>query len=705
MRDWLSASDLADLGLPGLPTDKSAWTRFAEREGWLERRDAQGAPLARVVRARGGERIEYHVDLLPPVALAGYVSRHVGTVDLAAEDAVAGEAGLTAAAQEARDARLTLVAAADRLARETGLSRQVADRMFAGHYALGLIDVAPWVRAAVKEFSAPTLARWRIFRRHGELKRLGVDKGAARRGKGKLESGAEGQVRAFLRAAIANQPHLSADHLKTLVEAQFPQVAGVSLRSFQRLRARIERDDKVLLTAVTNPDRFRSAYRLAGGNSKPVSRLNELWEIDASPVDALCVDGRHSVYLCVDIFSRRLIVYVSRTPRAEAVQLLIRRAILAWGVPERVHTDNGSDFVAKSSQRLFAALGVEVELSRPFQPQEKGHVERAVKTFQHDLAPLLPGFVGHNVTDRKVIEHRRAFAQRLGLDDAGAFKAELSAKELQQICDEWAAGRYANRPHAGLGGATPFQTAAAFAGKVRRIDDPRALDLLLAPIPGDGLRTVTKKGVRIEGSFYIAPNVLPETRVFVRMDPEDMGRAWLFSEDQAEYLGEAMCHELAGIDPKAAIAEARREQKRVLEESAAQLRADMRKIKPRDMVDAVVRRAAADAGKLVEFPRREESYSTPAIAAAGEAAGLTQKSAPDIRESTISDSAPPAAPVHRLPETKAMRFRRALDLEARLANNERLENEEAMWLGRYQSGSEYAAMKAAFEDFGEAALK
>ena len=66
-------------------------------------------------------------------------------------------------------------------------------------------------------------------------------------------------------------------------------------------------------------------------------------QIDASPADVMCVDGRHSVYLCVDIFSRRLIVYVSKTPRAEAVALLIRRAILAWGVPERVHTDNGSD--------------------------------------------------------------------------------------------------------------------------------------------------------------------------------------------------------------------------------------------------------------------------------------------------------------------------------------------------------------------------
>ncbi|MCC3246182.1 DDE-type integrase/transposase/recombinase [Methylocystis sp. WRRC1] len=705
MRDWLSASDLAGLGLPGLPATKRGWTDYAEREGWLERRDANGRPLVRVVKGVGGGRLQYHIDLLPPATLAAYVAKHVGRVDLPVADAE--EAALddaqTITAQEARDARLSIIAAADRLARDGGLSRVNADRMFAGLYNMGRIEVEGWVRAAVRKLSPRTLARWRALKSTEGISRLGVDKGAARRGKGRLESGEEGKVRAFLLAAIAQQPHLSSDHLRLLTIAQFPSLADVSPRSFQRMRAKIEREEKVLLTRVTNPDAYKSKYRLSGTNSHPVSRLNELWMIDASPVDALCVDGRHSVYLCVDIFSRRLIVYVSKTPRAQAVQLLMRRAIVAWGVPERVKTDNGSDFKAKSTQRLFAALGIEVEASASFSPEEKGHIERAVKTFQHDLTPLLPGFIGHNVKDRKVIEERRAFAQRLGIDDAGAFKAELTAKELQSICDDWAAGRYANRPHAGINGATPFQAAAAFAGVVRRIDDIRALDLLLAPIAaGDGTRIVTKRGVRIDGSYYLAPNVLPETRVFVRMDPEDMGRAWLFSDDGAEFLGEAICPELAGVDPAAAVAEARVQQKRLLDENAARLRADMKKIKPRDMVDVIVRNAARDAGKLVEFPKPVESYTTPGLEAA--------KAAVSDASTPVEAPAKPAATaiethVHRLPETRQQRYRRARELEARLANNERIDMEEMRWLVGYQTGAEYLAMKEMFEEFGEAALK
>ena len=58
-------------------------------------------------------------------------------------------------------------------------------------------------------------------------------------------------------------------------------------------------------------------------------RLNEVWQIDASPADMLTTDGRFTLYVCEDIYSRRLISLVTKTPRAAAVGLLIRKAILA----------------------------------------------------------------------------------------------------------------------------------------------------------------------------------------------------------------------------------------------------------------------------------------------------------------------------------------------------------------------------------------
>lgn len=446
-------------------------------------------------RGRGGT---------PARASCAAAATTVGLVDATKESAEACAEQLSLPMMESRDARMAIVAAAERFAREGRLSQAVADRLFASLYNRAEIETAAWVRGQIKETSARSLARWRALAAR-DKSRLGVDRGAVRRGKGALDRGEDGKVRALLLAAVAHNPALSADHLQKLVKDRFPAFKLPPLRTFQHFLKSLKERNETLLTRVTNPDRFKSAFRISGRNSAPVDRLNELWMIDASPADALCTDGRHAVYVCIDIFSRRLSIYVSRTPKAEAVALLMRQAILAWGVPERLKLDNGSDFIAKASQRLFASLRIEVEFSAPFSPEQKGHVERAIGTLQHDLMPTLPGYIGHSVAERKVIEERKAFSARLGQDDTSAFGVELTAKELQSYCDRWAEGRYATRAHSGLDGMTPQARAASYAGKIRRVDDIRALDLLLAPLAGaDGQRVIGKQGVRISGTIDLA---------------------------------------------------------------------------------------------------------------------------------------------------------------------------------------------------------
>jgi putative transposase len=416
---------------------------------------------------------------------------------------------------------------------------------------------------------------------------------------------------------------------------------------------------------------------------------------------------------------------VTRTPRAEAVGLLLRQALLAWGVPERIKTDNGSDFTARATRRLIAALGIETDTAHAFSPEEKGVVERAIGTLQRDLMPLLPGYIGHSVADRKVIEARRSFAARLGLDDARAFAVELSAADLQRHLDDWARDRYAHRPHGGLDGATPFAAAAAWTGPIRKIKDEAALTVLLAPVAGqDGRRMVGKQGIRIDGSHYIAPEILPGEAVFVRMDPSDMGRAYVFDEQGETFRAVAICPELAGVDPAAAVAQARAAQKRLLAERTADIRAEARKIKPRDMVEAVARQAARQAGKLVELPRRAEAHTTPALEAAGqahrggqapEAAPLRPDDAARMAAIEAAISAPtrgapmPAAQANIRPlrktETRELRFRRWLAIREAIDSGKQVSTEDAVWCGSYGETSECRSMKLVYADFGEEALK
>ena len=149
---------------------------------------------------------------------------------------------------------------------------------------------------------------------------------------------------------------------------------------FQTVITRWKTEYRNELMRLTNPDGYRSHVRFAATGSQRAQRLNEVWQVDASPADVMLKGGRHSIYMAVDVYSRRAIVLVSKTPRASAVGLLVRKCIMAWGVPEKIHTDNGSDFVAKQTKRLFAALEIEVELSIAYEPTDKGIVERTIGT-------------------------------------------------------------------------------------------------------------------------------------------------------------------------------------------------------------------------------------------------------------------------------------------------------------------------------------
>jgi hypothetical protein len=54
----------------------------------------------------------------------------------------------------------------------------------------------------------------------------------------------------------------------------------------------------------------------------------------------------------------------------------------------------------------------------------------------------------------------------------------------------------------------------------------------------------------------------------------------------------------------------------------------------------------------------------------------------------------------RRQETPQLRFKRAVALEQRIAVGETVDTAEAIWLGGYQAGPEYRALKSMREDFG-----
>ncbi|UDL90345.1 transposase family protein [Mesorhizobium sp. PAMC28654] len=747
MKDWLTAREIAAEQLPDMPASESAVIRLAGRSEW------DGSALARKRPGRGGAT-EYHLSLFPVLAQVAYQQKHI-VIELPVKPAKAApDAGLTARAQLERDARLAIVAVFERFSRTLKLGYATRVQVFTDKYNAGSLNIEPWAREIIPNLSKRSLARWQSQKRDGKVNALAHDPAQARKGTGILETANDGAVSAFMLALLGHQPHLSGHHVRTMCRSEFGDTVKVvskgveteipmpPVRTFQHALKGLKEKHKVELLKLTNPDRYRSHMAPAGvGMLRHVTDPNQLWQIDASPVDALCIDGRHAVYACIDIATRRTVWLLSRTPRASAVALLIRKAILEWGVPDVVKTDNGSDFVAKDTQRLFASLGIEAETSDAYSPEQKGHVERVIKTFQHDMATLLPGFVGHSVTDRKAIESRKSFAQRLGEDDASVFGVTLTGPQLQDHVDEWASVVYQHRPHAGLKNATPFATALASTKPVRKVDE-RALDLLLMPVAGsDGQRIVTKLGIRIDGHHYMTPAILPGTAVFVRQDPNDAGRAYAFAQDGAEFLGDAICPELSGIHPETLVRAAKEMRNELVEEKTRDLKADMKRIaKGVPLIERALEVARRDAPNVIPLPKRDHVHSTPQISAAIEALGerlnpsqpldpaaaaahrrlIDEMKAEDEQQLFADTDAlirrrqaeieahrtahlPKNANVVALPETSRERYRRAVSFRKKLDTNT-LPAADAVWLGGYEQTAEFRAQQGMHEDFGDAYL-
>ncbi len=733
---WFTAAEIADLAskgdLPGMPTTKRGVNDLADRESWHCHALVRHRP-----GREGGGGFEYHLDLLPLDVRLCYLSRRVGPAlsikgGGGPRDLPAAVGNLTDRARLSRDARMHVLRLADRFRQMVDMGALASDSHFADLFNAGRIELPEWAEGAVKRVSARTLMRWRKAAKFQGSASLGHDPAQARKGKGLLASAEGGRLRAYILAWIIKNPALSAETIRDYCEDEFgAEIVDrhgefkplPPVRTFQHFIKELRSTEKVVITKNTNPDKYRSTMALRGtGAYRWIKEPNQLWQVDASPVDALCTDGRHSMYACIDLATRRVVITLSKTPRASAVGLLIRKALIAWGVPKTVKTDNGSDFKARSIVQLFDDLDIEVDVSAAYSPTEKAHVERAIKTFQHKFASQLPGFVGHDVAERKAIEERKAFSQRLGTEDADLFGVELSAAELQAAIDEWLEVYYHARPHGGftgdLKGLSPAAAAAASKTPIARVDE-RALDVLLMPLAGkDGRRRMTGQGIKIDHHFYMSGRILAGTDVFVRLDPIDMGKVHVFSAEDGRFLDTAICPEMRAINRPAYVQAQKELARRVLAEREKDARAELREIKKgptgiertlrvyREKADA----AALDSANVVSLPKREIEHSTPAIAAALDATRETEAPRPSPRAKEIlselrqeleapRESAAPVTPLRRQ-ETPQLRFRRALDLERRVEAGESIGTEDAMWLGGYQAGPEYRALRALHEDFG-----
>ncbi len=689
MKEWFTSMEL--VSLPGMPTTVQGVRYRARSEQFNSR------------KCSDGKGSEYHISSLPAetrrylaeqaVALQGQtVTDHAAGGKamaklLAREVPVKPDAGrklltLGAAARKKVDARLLILQAADLFLAPYQACQQgeVGRRAFIEAYRTRSLSLPASVYEQQKPFSLITLRRWQ-----GTLADAGP---AALAGNYQRERPSSVEqspdLARFLTALITAKPHLAnkwgALHELATQYSEMNQLGWQipSQSSLRRWLVKWLAENKVAFTYATNPDAYNNKYRTAIEEMYPwMGQPNDVWEFDSTPVDAMLVDGRHSIIAVIDVFTRRVRLLVAKTSSSEGICLLLRKTLLAWGTLNDngvMRTDNGSDYVSQRVMSICTLLGMNVSRSNAYSGWEKPHIERFFRTLSHGLIELLPAFVGHCVADRQVIEARKSFAERLEEKrkpnaEKEIYELAMTAAELQILLDDWLDARYHNRKHSSLG-MTPNEKYQSARYQRRAIVDESALDLLLNHI---GEATVSKGFIKAGGLKYSAPELLENSwksqRVSVFLDPSDVGRAILYRTGDWNERIEAVNLDLLGngVSP-----DAFRAAKRADAKALASFRREMRSLAKtfgiNELHQDVVRHFVDQARDVAQFQRSDLGLDNPALAALS---GIASPSEP------AQFSAAELAAIEARREEKAARAQATAGQESRALKTE---YEQAMYL-------------------------
>lgn len=469
----------------------------------------------------------------------------------------------------------------------------------------GLIALYEWVKRIQNPPSRSSLCRWKTKARQEGL----LEMAPQQRAKRGCVIDTNDFLRGFIIGVVCKWPHIKYTHIYRGVLQRFPTLE-LTEPTVRRWVQRWKQENHNQLALLTDPDGWKNRYLPAFGSySEGVTALNDLWELDSTPADVMLADGRYAIVGCIDVYSRRAKLLVTKTSKAVAIVALLRRCILDWGVPKAVKTDNGKDYTAFHIEHTLQAIGIDHRLCVPFSPEQKPHVERFLGTFLHDFLELLPGYIGHSVTDRKKIESRKSFAERFG---DKPLQVDLDLKTFQQYCDDWCEGEYAQAIH-GSTGKSPAQMAVGQV--VCCIEDERQLDLLMAET---ATRTVQKKGIKIENRWFIAPELAGQIgdQVHLRL-PDDAGRVYVFADATcADFICVAEDPEFTGTS-RQVVARKAAAWKKQQREAVRSLRQLINSANLDELPIEVIESGRQAAEKIAALPGKAEQHALPA--AAGEA--------------------------------------------------------------------------------------
>ena len=301
-----------------------------------------------------------------------------------------------------------------------------------------------------------------------------------------------------------------------------------------------------------------------GISNYAVSTVNQVVEIDGSPLDLICNASelcdligwqnvsaifkdkdefesyvkewqkRYTIIALIDTYSGVATFHISETENSLAIARAVAKYIVRYGKPKVIKGDNGKAFKSEYMREVLSALEIEYKAVRAYSGWLKPYVERNFRALQHSFSANLAGFIGHNISQRQAIEFFRSKKERRL---KRGYKTNLTMlknlNEVQELMDMYAE-KFLNTRYLERLGTT---CATAYSAKVGDAAYMNALSIS-ARLGKRELKHVHKKGVSVDNVWYYNLAMFAHERVFVNQNVNNINECFVWSENN-EFIGVA----------------------------------------------------------------------------------------------------------------------------------------------------------------------
>lgn len=549
---WLTAAEIAERNLPGLPADKRAVNALATTTGWAQQTGDDGTPLARRRAARGGGT-EYHASLFPDEAqerlsrLVQHSPTAANDISTADENAWAwfdAQSGSTKAKAGERLAILTEVENCI----NAGAMRTVAFETVGRKHAVSSRAISDWFNLVGSLPRADWLPRLAPQYRGGG-KEIEIDADAWRIIKTD-----------YLRL---EKPSFAACYNRLVEDYARPR--GIALPNAKTLKRRMDREISAALKK-SKQEGGEALRRTVPPQRRTIMDLHAMQavNVDGHTFDVFVQweDGRIDRPVMVgiqDLYSRKLLAHrIGETESTLLTRMAFADMFRDHGIPQQAVLDNGRAFASKAltggaktrfrfkikdsdPTGVLTALGIVTHWTMPYRGSSKP-IERAWRDLCEDIAkhPAVAGAYTGNTPNAKPDNYRE--------------RAIPIAEFREHVARRIAAhnARSGRRTEAAQGGS--FDTAFAASYAVSAIGRASAAQLRLALLVADDRRCHRETGsVTLAGNRYWSPDMieLAGQMVTVRCDPDNLHSEIHVYLANGRYFGAAPVIEKTGFFDKA----------------------------------------------------------------------------------------------------------------------------------------------------------